>query len=248
MPLEKIEERVIRDDASGRVVERTIQRFDQNGSATAPERIVIEQQGSTTRSTTYRGDINGAFHVVERSLTETRKSGSTESSETTVERPTVNDSMETVEKISVVKTEVPGGFQQSAVTYRLGADGFYEALRLVTNHQKEAARTRDETAEYEVGSSGRLELHSQTVISTTLRPDGSALEVVDVFGQSVPGLAGTEGSPLKLMERDTTQRRLAADGSVRETFSVQRPSLADPGVLGPSAIVSETVCRGKCLP
>ena len=246
VPLERIEERVIREDASGRVVERTIQRYDQNGSPAPPDRVVIEQRGSTLRTTTYRGDINGNSREVERSVTEKRKAGATETSETTTERPTLNGSMQVVEKVSVVKTGTPGAFEQSTTTQRLGVDGFYEALRISTTHRQSESGTRDETAEYEVGSSGRIELHSQTVVTVTKRADGSEVESTDVFGQSVPGTTGTEGAQLKLKERDTIERRASPDGAVREKLLVQRPTLADPGVLDSGRVVSETVCRGKC--
>ncbi len=246
IPLEKVVERVLRDDASGRVVERTIQRFDPNGNPTPPERILIEQRGSTTSTTRSQEDINANYRVIERSVTETHKSGSVESLETAIQRPTINDSMETVEKQAVTKTSAPGGFEQDVVTYRLGANGFYEAARRVTNRQQQAAGTHEDTAEYEVGPSGRLVLHSRTLINIARQPDGSETEVRDIFGQFVPGSVGTEGSSLKLKERDTTKRREAADGSVHETLFVQRPTLADPGVLGPNKAVSETVCRGKC--
>ena len=36
VPLERVEERVLRDDASGRVVERLIHRFDATGNPTTP--------------------------------------------------------------------------------------------------------------------------------------------------------------------------------------------------------------------
>src|SRR5437763_11157147 len=47
VPLERIEERSIRDDSSERVVERTVQRFDQEGHPAPPEQSLIElQKGS----------------------------------------------------------------------------------------------------------------------------------------------------------------------------------------------------------
>ena len=37
VPLERVEEKVLRDDASGRLVERIIHRYDAQGNPTAPE-------------------------------------------------------------------------------------------------------------------------------------------------------------------------------------------------------------------
>ena len=38
VPLERVEEKVVREDASGRVVERLIRRYDPQGTPTPPER------------------------------------------------------------------------------------------------------------------------------------------------------------------------------------------------------------------
>jgi hypothetical protein len=231
-------------------VERTIQRFDQDGHPGPPEESLIEWQkgaGKTVlRTTTYRTDINGHREVSERSSTETSKAGATETAETLVERPTINGSFDVVEKSAVLKTESGAGFRQDAVTYRKGVNGFFEALRLVTDHTQQGATATDQTAEYEVGSNGTLELHSQTVRTTAKHANGSETEVVDLFGQSVPGIATTSGSGLQLKERDTVERTVAADGSVHETSRAQRPTVSDPKVLGPTRVISETVCIGKC--
>src|SRR5260370_32183389 len=64
VPWERVEERVLRDDASGRVVERWVRHYDQTGNPTPPEKSLIEETkrsdgGSTVRTTTWRGDVNG---------------------------------------------------------------------------------------------------------------------------------------------------------------------------------------------
>ena len=65
---------------------------------------MIEEQkrpdgSSTIQSTTYTTDINGNTQITEKSVTDTQKNGSGETSETVVQRPTVNG-LETVEKQS----------------------------------------------------------------------------------------------------------------------------------------------------
>src|ERR1700719_2703455 len=69
VPIEKVDERVVKDDSSGRVVERLIRRYDQTGNPTAPVKEVIEEQkrpdGSSTKQiSTYRGDINGGMQLI----------------------------------------------------------------------------------------------------------------------------------------------------------------------------------------
>src|SRR5277367_4980349 len=85
VPMEQVEERVLRDDASGKVTERIIRRFDPQGNPLPPARETVEEQirpdgSSTLKSTTYRGDVNGNMQVVERSVTDTRKGPSGETS------------------------------------------------------------------------------------------------------------------------------------------------------------------------
>lgn len=251
LPLERVEEHVIRNDSSARAVERIIQRFDQDGHLMFSEKSLIEERKgpegpSSIRTTKYETGVNGHEQIAERSMTEIHRAGTTERAETLVERPTVNGSFDLFEKSSVVKTKSGNGFRQDATTYRNGVNGFYEALRVVTDHTQQGASTREQITEYEIGSSGVLELHLQKARISDKHPDGSETEVVDWFGSSVPGVASTSGSGLRLTERETIERVGTPDGSSRETSRVQRPLLSDPKVLGPSAVTSDIICRGKC--
>ena len=68
VPIQRVQERILRDDSSGRVVERIIREFDQTGSPSAPSKEIIEEQkrpdGSSTRKVSYyRGDINGNMQL-----------------------------------------------------------------------------------------------------------------------------------------------------------------------------------------
>jgi hypothetical protein len=253
VPLERVEERVLRDDASGRVVERVIHRYDPQGNPTQPVKETIEEQkrpdgSSSTQISRYRGDINGSLQLVQKSIVESHTSGAQEITETTVQRPNINGGVDTVEKQSDTTTKDPsGGYHEEALTYRRGADGsFYTAVRKETEHTKQGSEATDNTAEYEVGSSGQLELHSQTVAKTVIEPNGAKDIVVDVFGKNVPGTVDAPGSPLKLMEQQLIERKPGPSDSVVETVNVRRPSVADPKTLGPARQLSETVCRGDC--
>jgi len=169
VPIQRVQERVLRDDSSGRVVERIIREFDQTGNPSAPAKEIIEEQkrpdGSSTRQvSSYRGDINGSMQLIEKSMTQTQTSASTENAETVVQRPTVNGSLETVEKQSVVKVKQPSGYTEDKTTYRRdGNGGFRAAVRETTEHAEQGQQSSDSTAEYELGSTGQLQLHSQKV-------------------------------------------------------------------------------------
>lgn len=250
VPIERVEERVVREDSSGRVIERFIRRYDQTGSPTTPVKETIEEHtrpdGSSTRQvSTYRGDINGGMQLIEKSTTEVRSSGSTENSETLIQRPTANGSLETVEKQSKVKVKQPSGFTEDATTYRRDGNGsFAVAVRQTTEHAQQGQQSSDSTAEYEPGPTGQLQLHSQKVTKTIKNPGGATDQVVDIFARNVPGLADPGG--LKLIEQQTIERKPGPNDTVTETLSVRRPSVSDPKMLGPARQLSETVCRGKC--
>jgi hypothetical protein len=250
VPIERVEQRVISEDSSGRVVERLIRRYDQTGNPTTPVKEIIAEQkrpdGSSTKQiSTYRGDINGGMQLIEKSTTETQTSGSTENAETVVQRPTVNGSLDTVEKQSTVKVKQPAGYTEDKTTYRRdGNGGFRETVRETTEHSDQGPQSSDSTAEYELGPTGQLQLHSQKVTKTVTAADGSKDQVVDIFGQNAPGTV--DPGRLKLQEQQLIQRRPGPNASVTQTLSVRRPTVSDPTALGPARQLSETVCRGKC--
>jgi len=253
VPAERVEERVVRDEGGVRVVERMVERYDPNGNPLPREKRVIttttHADGSRDeQQAVWRGDINGNMALAERTVAETRRNGATVTSEIAVERPSLNASMDVVEKREVVKTEsAPGAYQQTETVWRNGQSGFYEGVRRVTDHHEEGARSSENTAEYEVGSTGALELHSQVVRNTVKAPDGSETTETTYLDRSAAGSV-VDGSDagLKLRAQEIVERVPGPGGSVRETVSVRRPSIADPGRLEPARKISETVCRGDC--
>jgi len=102
VPLESVEERVLRDDAGGKVIERIIRRFSAHGDPGPVERERIEQEKhgneTTTRMSRYRNDINGSPALIERSMTQTTQSGESKQSQTVVERPSVNGGLAVAER------------------------------------------------------------------------------------------------------------------------------------------------------
>jgi hypothetical protein len=253
VPMEQVEQRVLRNDASSKVTERIVRRFDPQGNPLPPVRQTIEEQkrpdgSSSTQSTTYTTDINGNTQVTEKSITDTQKNGSGETSETTVQRPTVNG-LETVEKNSTVVSKQADGYQSESTIYRLdGNGGFSPAVRQVTQHTVRGSEVSDSSAEYERDSSGELALHGQSVTHTVTRPDGLKESVVDIYSRNVPGTVSGNESALKLQERQTIENTPGPGGTVVQTLSVQRPTVSDPGTLGPARQLSQTVCKGDCKP
>ena len=251
VPMERVEERVLRDDASGRVVERLIQGYDPQGNPAPPVKETIEQQkhadgSSTTQSTTYRGDINGSMQVIERTITDSRPNASGESSETVVQRPTANG-LETVEKRDEVVVKQGSSYQSETTTYRNdGNGGFYTAVRQTTEHTEQNGQSSDSSAEYEKTATGQLQLHSQTVTQTVTRPDGSKDVVVNIYGRNVPGTVSGNDSGLKLQEQQVIETTPGPNNTVVQTLSVRRPTVSDPQTLGPARQLSETVCQGDC--
>lgn len=251
VPLERVEERVIRDDASGSVVERLVRKYDANGNPAQIEKTVIEEQkrsdgSSTTRSTTYRSNINGDFQLQEQSITETHKQGATSTAETVIQRPSVNGGLAPVERWTVVTDEQPQGKQKSTTIYRSsGNGGFYEAVRQTMAEQKKGNETIQNTALYLPGATGEMQFDSQTVTDTVKAGDGYEVSRVNIYGRDVPGVVSPDRGP-KLKEEQTIERKPGGGNTVVETVSVRRPTLADPNRLGSPQRISETICRGKC--
>lgn len=253
VPMEQVEERIVRNDSSGKLTERIIHRYDPQGNPLPPARETIEEQkrpdgSSTIQSTTYRTDINGNMQMVEKSVTDTQKNGSGETSETVIQRPTVNG-FATVEKQSNVVSKQGKDFQAESITYRSdGNGGFYPAVRQTTEHKVQGSEISDNSAEYEKGPNGELQLHGQTVSKTVTRPDGSKDAVVDVYSRDVPGTVSGNESGLKLQEQQMIESKPGAGNTMVETLSVRRPTISDPGTLGPPRQLSQTVCKGDCKP
>ncbi len=119
-------------------------------------------------------------------------------------------------------------------------------MRRSTEHVDRGAQSSDNTAEYEIGADGRLQLHTQTVANTVTRADGSKDIELNIFGQNVPGTVDSGSNKLRLQERQVIEKKPGPGNSVVEIVSVQRPTVSDANVLGPARQLSETICRGKC--
>jgi len=254
VPLEQIVDRVVREDANGKVTERILKKFDPTGRLALTERVLIEENklpggGSSVRESTYRTDVNGAAQAIERRTTETRVQGSTTTANTLVDRPTLNGSFETVEKRSEI-TDGPATNQHTteSVYQRKAGGGFQETLRQVKTSAKHNDTTTETTARYEPGITGQLQLESQSESVSTKEPGGKETTQVNMYAHTVAGQIQDNNAKMRVLEQQIIERRTNSDGSVAETLSVRRPSMGDPNRLGELKKISETVCKGKCEP
>jgi hypothetical protein len=246
VPVQKVEERVISDDGTTRVVERTVRQYSTDGRPAPPEKIRVEERKGaggtiTTATTTWRGDISGNLQLAERSVAETRTSGDTTSVATAIERPTMNGSMELVEKQEQITRTTPNKTSDSTSIYRKDANGrFDETARKTVETVSENGTVIENATSIELGR-----LVRQTVSRTVKEGDRERIQQ-DVFVADAPGkvTAVSEARP-QLRERRLIDRTYTAGGSI-ETVSVQRPLANDPGRLSNPQRVEETQCTGKC--
>jgi hypothetical protein len=252
-PVQKVDERILRSDSSGKVVERIIKRFGPDGEPFGSERVLIEEQkqpggGSTVRTTVWRSQMNGQSRLVERSTAETRRSGQSLSAEVVVERPNAEGRLQMAERSTTSGHSSASGSIENTIVYRLDANGrFREAEKHTVEKRTEDGRSVETATRYQAGSTGRMELSEMSSRSAVKQPDGSESVVVDVYGTGSPGMVNAQDGKPRLRERQFIERQPTADGLI-ESLSVSRADVSDPSRLGPSQKIRETICKGKCEP
>ena len=249
VPSERVEERVLRQDASGRSVERVIRRYDQDGNPAGIEKVLIEEEkrssgGTAVRTSVFRADLNGNVSLAERRLSESRSSGDAVVTTETVERPSIDGRIEAAEKRSTVARMSADGEVRNTSVFKRDENGrFFEAEKQVAETRKSGGEQVESVATYQAMLGG-FRLLDQTVKKSGKAADGSERIEVDIYTENVAGVANTSGKP-QLREQQLVVRR-AQGGGVAETVDVRRPSVSDPGRLGAPARISETWCQGKC--
>jgi len=252
VPLQRVEERVVKNDPSGKVTERIVRDYSPNGDLISTQRIVTEETpvaggGTDAHSVTYRTDANGREQEWERETKQIRPQGNTTTTNTAIERPSLNGGFQTVEKRVTVSTKQDDTITGSESVYRRNDNGdFYEARRHTDEISRSGNETIQRTAEYEPGATTALEVQSQTVARTIRQPDGAERTQTDIYARSVPGITQEQGAAPRIQEQQILTKRKAADGSVIQTLTARRPTINDPNKLGPPEPISETICRGKC--
>ncbi len=254
VPLEQWQERLISQDNNGSVTERIVKRYDGAGQLASTERVVTETRktpdgGSSTRSTTYRSDINGQEEMAERRAVDTTVSGLTTTTNTVIDQPGINGTFQTVEKRAEVMTTTPD--KKSSTTtesiYRDASDGgFREAERRVTTQVEGPSQTVVDTTDYEPGvSSGALQFQERRISTEVTASDGSKATTVDVYAPSADGhVQDSDAAPQLKQQQIIT--RVAGPTGVVETFSIREPSVSEPNHLGPLRQINQVVCTGNC--
>ena len=247
VPMASVEDKVVSESGGVKVIERLVKRYDANGRPGPPEKVHIEERknadGSVNVSTSVmRADINGNYSVAERTVTDAKKVGDTTSSNTVVERPTLNGSLEVVERKEVVKRETADGSvsQSSSILQRDTNGRFEETAKQLLEKTVAGGRTVENVATYEASGAG-MQLVRQTV---SKEMTGSNQKEVDVFVAEQAGRVGDSAKP-HLREQQIIEKTATANGAV-ESISVRRPLASDPNRLGSAQKVEDIICTGKC--
>lgn len=248
-PRETVQEKVIREDANGKVIERQVRRYDATGNPGPPEKTVIEERKAAdgsmlTTATVYRGDLNGNLQVSERSVSRSVTQGNSTNTETTVERAGIEGSLRVAEKVSSVVLRPSKDVEQQTVTLlRLDASGnFYEAVREVSDKQMAGkGETRENRAQYVGGV-----LAEQSVARTVTAPNGATTVTVDVYSPQAPGMSADPSGRLALKEQQVISSEPGPGGKVTQTVVSRKPSVSDANRLGPAQVLSQSVCSGDC--
>jgi hypothetical protein len=122
---------------------------------------------------------------------------------------------------------------------------FTEISRQVKESTKTDAMSTASTVHYELDYRGNMSVIRQEMATTTKRSDGSEVTELNLYAPSVYGVARVQEGESKLREQQLIVRK-ATDGTVNETTTVRRPTLADPNRLGDPTVISNLVCTGKC--
>lgn len=253
VPLDQTIEKVLRNDASGRVVEKTIQRYDGTGHVTQTIKVLVEETrlsggNSVVRETTSEADMNGRYAQTQRRTTETQVTGQTKTSNVTIDQPSINGSFSTVERRNTVATGAQDNQQLTETVQRPDSSGrFRPVIRNETVLKSTPAGSNENSANYQLDATGRMVLAEQKVTTTTKRPGGGEVVESSIYAPNTVGQVSPTGA-LRIKEQQVVDKRVNPDGSVVETLVVRHASISDPRVLGDPHKVSETVCTGKCLP
>ena len=251
-PSESVQERVLFQSATERIVERTVQRYDYEGRPLPLEKLRIEgrknRDGSESIVTTLSlQDLQGRMEVRERRSTTAVKSASNESSSTVVER-LVASGFEVVERIRAVESRGEGRLQRDTVTQRKDLNGrFQDSAREVIERVKQPGVTTETKTAYEViGGGGSLQPAMQTVSRTRTLANNAEVEEIAIHTPWAAGKTAGGAPQLQLSEQWLVERKPGPGNTVVESSSVSKPTLDVPPRMGAYERISETVCSGAC--
>lgn len=241
--LESSEEKEVSSGPSGRVVERVVRQFDAAGQPAGATKIRVEERKNpdgtaTTVTAIYDNTLNGTYALRERTTALSSRSGDITRTQTIAERPALNGRLEIVEK----RTAEEQPARRDVTVYRHdGAGGFTLSEREIAVTAEQGGVKTSTIEKYNTTATGKLALAGQQVRRVETRPDGSEVEVVDVFGAGV----GNYSAKPALREQQIIERKPGPGQTVTESFSIRRPELGSEK-LGAAQAIAETVCTGKC--
>jgi len=255
VPKEQTETTVLSETPTEKVIETFDRKYDQNGQLASTERTLTTTRktsdgGTSTTASVYRSDVNGGMPEVERRTIETRPQGpGITASDVTIARPSSNGGLQTVEQRKILSTIEPNHTRDDQTVYQKSTNGeFVPVRRTVTESLKSGDKTEATVANYENNYLGRMALLSSENTTTVVSKDGKQVVERNLYDAASFGAPRDDEGGQKIKEQQTIVRTPGPDGSVTETVSVRRPTLADQAHLGTSVQISETICTGKCDP
>lgn len=247
VPLQSTEDKVLREDSQGKVVERVIRKYDGNGNPGSAIIVHIEEKknpdgSSTVQSNSYETDINGNKQLFERATTQVHKSGETQETSTTVERSTLNGALQTVERDASTERKVGDQTSVASTTYRRDVSGnFTPYAQEVKQVSKAGGVETADTSHYELGPDGKLGLARRTIDHVTKGANGAEVVDTDVYSQFNAGhTSDVNTNAPRLQEQIRTERAPGPGGAIVETKSVRARLASDPSQFGQYQKVSQT--------
>ncbi|MFM2125576.1 MAG: hypothetical protein RL328_2027 [Acidobacteriota bacterium] len=253
VPLEQTSERILRDDADGKVVERTIKRYDSTGKLLETERVVAEESpvrngSKTVKESVTLTDLSGRAREIERRTTQSQTSGNTTTTSIAVDRSNPNGAFQPAERRSIVTTGDDKKQESHEVVQMPDLNGrMRDAARTDSTTQVTGDRRVSNSTRFEPDATGKMALREQKVETTVKRPGGEVVETSLYAPNATAVMRSSMDSKVQIREQRIVERQVGADGTVKESESVRRPT-ADPDRLGPAQKISEVVCSGKCIP
>lgn len=235
VPVQSSQDKVISQSGNTKVIERTVTNYDTNGRPVGVDRIRIEEtkrpDGSSTVTTaTFKSDINGNQQLVERTSTDVKVSGSTETAVTSIERPGANGTLELAEKKNAVTQKSANGAKVESTVYRRDVNGsLFTAVSETSTTTKSGNVESVDTAQYVRGPDGRMELDKRVVGKTTTRADGGQVEQVEIYAKMNASNAGDLNAQQPRLQQEVTRERVPGpNNTIVETTSIRARVPNDP--------------------
>jgi len=252
VPTETVEETVLSEGPNGRVVERMVQRYDQQGRLAEKERVRIEEERNpggelVVTESVYRTDLNGSFALQERSTTRTTTAGAATNTTTEMQRLGLSGSFQVVERQTSVERAHENGRTRTASTWRVDASGRLTEQERAATELRTTEGGETETTTIYSAVRGEMEFVEQVVTTTETRTDGSEVSEVSVYGAAATGRSITgSGGDAVLKEQQLIEREPGPDGSMIERVHFRSASLSDAGGMEPYRLITEVICTGQC--